>query len=158
MRVAVDMECNNQHDSKIVFLGRNIYPIRKILQRAGGDKNEPGRLLFVSFFPYLPWKTPASRKVAVYSRALSSFGSRLEGEAGAGESLLDFIMRVPPLLQAFEGYCRKALCSEVMNPQSRLLLCVFFCSMWNISSSDYLSKAGMLARRNVLSSWDDERE
>lgn len=112
----------NQSRIRNSFLGRNIHPIRKILQRAGGGKNESGRH-FASFFPYLPWKTPNSGKVGVYTGA-TPFGSQLVSEDADVESVLEFIMRIPPLLKAFEGYCCKALCIEVMSsspPPSRLL-------------------------------------
>eukprot|EP00903_Cladosiphon_okamuranus_P015053 g13926.t1 len=51
-------------------------------------------------------------KVAVDVRGLPSWTTTDLSAAGKGDGALDSILHFPPLLEAFEGYCRRALCSE----------------------------------------------
>ncbi|CAM9339827.1 unnamed protein product [Ectocarpus sp. 6 AP-2014] len=64
---------------------------------------------FISLlFPYIPWTKHGRRKVAVEA----SYTLRSQSASSAGGTVLDLIIQFPPLFQAFEEYCRNALCSE----------------------------------------------
>lgn len=95
---------------------RNIQPIRVMLLRRAGRTSEHG--LVSSLFPYLPWKTQPSSQVAIDSgaitvRQLPSVSTLKREDAG---TVMDMIIGVPPLLEAFKVFCQKALCSEVTGP------------------------------------------
>lgn len=102
----------------------NIQPIRVILRRRAGHEKEDGGGAIASLFPYLPWKTQRSRKVAVVEYVLRPRPQNTTC-TDAGD-VLDMILHVPPLLQAFEDYCRKALCSEVKKIRRSSLGCVSY--------------------------------
>ncbi|CAM9339975.1 unnamed protein product [Ectocarpus sp. 6 AP-2014] len=63
-----------------------------------------------SLFPYIPWTKHGSSKVAV--EAGNSFTLPAQSHSSVGETVLHLIIQLLPLFQAFEEYCRNALCSE----------------------------------------------
>lgn len=66
--------------------------------------------MFTSLFPWLPWRKQLSSKVvATDGRSLAEHSVVSSSRC----DILDEILKVPPLFDAFEDYCRKALCSEV---------------------------------------------
>lgn len=101
----------------------NIQPIRAILRRRAGREDDTVSVS-TPLFPYLPWKTRTNRKVAIDAAGGTvAFRSQHTSCADAG-SVLDLITHVPALLQAFEEYCRKALCSEVSIHTPECQLCL----------------------------------
>lgn len=61
----------------------------------------------VPLLPYIPWKMQHYQRVAVGTmHRFSSAKSNTRQE-------LERIVMIAPLLEAFEDFCRKALCSEV---------------------------------------------
>ena len=94
-----------------LHLNSNIQPMRTVLRRRKEEFDTEGVL---AFFPYLPMKRLSSSKVAV---DVSESKSRAYLEHKSGRSTfgggLERILNFPPLLNAFEDYCLKALCIEV---------------------------------------------
>lgn len=100
---------------------RNIQPIRIILLRRAGRSSEHG--LVSSLFPYLPWKTQPSGRVAIDSGAITFRQLPSVSTLNSDGTVMDMLIGVPPLLEAFKVFCQKALCSEVTGPwKSRLVL------------------------------------
>ena len=91
------------------FASRNMQPIRTVLRRTG-NTSETG--VVSSLFPYLPWNTQPSRKVAIDSVTMVRSMASGASEKDTG-SVLRMITHVPLLLETFKVFCQKALCSEV---------------------------------------------
>ncbi|CAM9739353.1 unnamed protein product, partial [Pylaiella littoralis] len=88
----------------------NIQPVRAALQREAGGKHNEGNLL-ASFFPWQPWRKGKTSKVAI-GRQDKTHPPTCGGSGTC--CVITTIMQSPPHLEAFEDFCRKALCSELL--------------------------------------------
>lgn len=82
---------------------RNIQPTRKILRRRGDYQ----RLGIYALFPFVPHHLGI--KIAIEEAMLSPRG----GVNNRFDDTLGRILNFQPLLECFQEFCRKSLCSEV---------------------------------------------
>lgn len=92
----------------------NIQPIRAVLRERGGKTPDFHLQGIYSLFPYLPWGR--SSKVFVEAREILSKSAGSSTRTGKLDVDLQRILDTPPLRNAFERYCEKALCIEVSTP------------------------------------------
>ncbi|CAM9279854.1 unnamed protein product, partial [Ectocarpus fasciculatus] len=91
----------------------NIQPIRAILRRRQHHHHNGG--ILASFLPYIPWRENASTVAvdAVGRSPLSRGASSPSFNCSAKmDDALEQILVFPPLLEAFQELCQKALCIE----------------------------------------------
>lgn len=91
----------------------NIKPVADILRRR---QSSDRRDHLVPWFPYVPWRRDAG-KVAIGMdepiRVVAYTSKMLSTNQRGGLGRLETIMNTPPLLEAFDSFCQKALCGEV---------------------------------------------
>lgn len=92
------------HDHRSNLFDSNIQPIRAILRSENDSDNSK-----LGIFPWRPWR--ATKTAAVGEATPKSPKSPITTMNTDGP--IAEILRFPPLLDAFGGFCRKALCSEV---------------------------------------------
>ncbi|CAM9446566.1 unnamed protein product [Pylaiella littoralis] len=90
----------------------NIQPVRAALKRRAANKDGTGGFVTL-LFPWRLWTRLPSSKVAIDRQNIITFHSESPRSGGAN-GVLDSIIHSPPLYEAFEGYCRKALCCEML--------------------------------------------
>lgn len=100
------------------WFSSNIKPIKKVLETSPGYPAGGGSI-FESLFPYVPWRWRGGRgtvAIDVMSEKRVQSPVSICSESNTAKLLdekLEEILRFPPLLEAFQGFCQKALCSEV---------------------------------------------
>lgn len=92
------------HDHRSHLFDSNIQPIRAILR--SGNESDNAKL---GIFPWQPWR---ATKTAAVEEATSKVPNSPSTTMNKDDSIAR-ILQFPPLLDAFDGFCRKALCSEV---------------------------------------------
>lgn len=79
--------------------------------RQRAEQNKQG---VYTLFPYVPWERRNSKvAVEVDDRKSITDSQHPAGHDALLEGGLERVLTFPPLLQAFEGFCLKALCIEV---------------------------------------------
>ncbi|CAN0335808.1 unnamed protein product, partial [Ectocarpus sp. 12 AP-2014] len=89
----------------------NIQPAREILERRGVTPNTRG--IMAKLFPYVPWRKHGGT-VAIDSgeRMVLAASPHSSKPTVKVDDAMEEILLCPLLLEAFEEFCRKALCSE----------------------------------------------
>ncbi|CAM9191601.1 unnamed protein product [Ectocarpus sp. 8 AP-2014] len=82
----------------------NIKPVSEGLRQSSDRKD-----YHVPWFPYVPWRRSASGKVAV---GMNETLHVTCSSRPLGMNQLGRFMNTPPLLEAFDSFCQKALCGE----------------------------------------------
>ncbi|CAN0095666.1 unnamed protein product [Ectocarpus fasciculatus] len=85
----------------------NIKPVREVLRQSSDRKD-----YHVPWFPYVPWRRSASGKVAVEMNETIHVTCTSRPLSTNQLGRLETIMNTPPLLEAFDSFCQKALCGE----------------------------------------------
>ncbi|CAN0342824.1 unnamed protein product [Ectocarpus sp. 6 AP-2014] len=85
----------------------NIKPVREVLRQSSDRKD-----YHVPWFPYVPWRRSASGKVAVGMNETMHVTCTSRPLSTIQLGRLETIINTPPLLEAFDSFCQKALCGE----------------------------------------------
>ncbi|CAM9446022.1 unnamed protein product [Ectocarpus fasciculatus] len=118
----------------VVLWITNIQPARERLGRTAATPNTGGMHIMAKLFPYVPWSKYNST-VAIDSperMVLSSSRYHSSKATAKLDEAMEEILLFPPLLEAFEEYCRRALCSESI---------LFLKAAWAFNDSVYASTA-----------------
>ncbi|CAM9955633.1 unnamed protein product [Ectocarpus sp. 8 AP-2014] len=109
----------------------NIQPARERLERRGATPNTRG--IMAKLFPYVPWRKRGGTVAIDSAQCMVSAASPHSSKSTVKlDDAMEEILLCPLLLEAFEEFCRKALCSESI---------LFLKAAWAFNDSVYASTA-----------------